>query len=156
MIVLQFVAHLLGDSIVELMASSSKRTYVAHQASQVCCSQSPCPRGRSLLTLASAGNTQILKGRLAQSLVGPGGHRILLASAEHLWQVWDLILNATVPLLPSCWGSSFASYINIYHTDYLKRSTNLSFITFFFSFHTFPDFCHFEHFRWPHFLFLEN
>ena len=75
-----------------------------------------------------------------QSLVGPGVHSILLASTEHLWQVWDLILNATVPLLPSCWGSSFASYINIYHTDYLKRSTNLSFVTFFFFY--------FPHFSW--------
>ena len=28
--------------------------------------------------------------------------------SERLWRVWDLILNAISPLLPSCWGFSFA------------------------------------------------
>ena len=28
--------------------------------------------------------------------------------SEHLWRVWGLILNANSPLLPSCWGFSFA------------------------------------------------
>ena len=28
--------------------------------------------------------------------------------SEHLWQVWGLILNVISPLLPSCWGFSFA------------------------------------------------
>ena len=28
--------------------------------------------------------------------------------SEHLWQEWGLILNANLPLLPSCWGFSFA------------------------------------------------
>ena len=28
--------------------------------------------------------------------------------SKHLWRVWDLILNAISPLLPSCWGFSFA------------------------------------------------
>ena len=27
---------------------------------------------------------------------------------EHLWREWGLILNANSPLLPSCWGFSFA------------------------------------------------
>ena len=37
---------------------------------QVCCSQSPCPHGRPLLTHASTGNTQILKGRSGSVSVG--------------------------------------------------------------------------------------
>ena len=28
--------------------------------------------------------------------------------SEHLWKVKDLILNVILPLLPSCWGFSFA------------------------------------------------
>ena len=52
-IVLQFVGCLLGASMVGLACHSS----------YICCSQSPCPQGRPLLTHASAGNTQTLKGR---------------------------------------------------------------------------------------------
>ena len=60
--VLQFVGHLLSGSMMGLRVTSSKRTYVTCHASQVCCSQSPCPRGRPLLTRASTGDTQTLKG----------------------------------------------------------------------------------------------
>ena len=51
------------------------------------------------------------KAGLAQSLVGslgPGMHKVLFEPSKHLWQVLDLILNAILPLLPSCWGFSFA------------------------------------------------
>ena len=37
----------------------------------------------------------------------PGAHKVLFESSEHLWQVWGLILNTILPLLPSCWGFSF-------------------------------------------------
>ena len=49
------------------------------------------------------------KADLAQSVVGslgPGVHKVLFELSEHLWWVWDLILNAILPLLPSCWGFS--------------------------------------------------
>ena len=52
-IVLQFVGCLLSGSMVGLTCC----------ASQVCCNQSPCPHSRPLLTHASAGDTQTLKGR---------------------------------------------------------------------------------------------
>ena len=48
---------------------------------------------------------------LAQSLVGslgPSAHEVLFELSEHLWQVWGLIPNVILPLLPSCWGFSFA------------------------------------------------
>ena len=32
----------------------------------------------------------------------------LFEPSESFWQVWGLILNANSPLLPSCWGFSFA------------------------------------------------
>ena len=70
-IVLQFMSRLLGGSMVGLMVTSSKRTCATHCASQVCCSQSPCPQGRTLLTLASPGDTQTTKAGLTQSLWGP-------------------------------------------------------------------------------------
>ena len=61
--VLQCVVHLTGGCMVGLMTTSSTRTYATHQATQFCCSQSPCPCVRPLLTHASAGDTQTLKGR---------------------------------------------------------------------------------------------
>ena len=78
---------------------------------QVCCSQSPWPHGRPLLTQASAGDTQTLKGRSGSGSVGslgPGAPKVLSEPSEHLWQVWNLILNVISPLLPSSWGLSFS------------------------------------------------
>ena len=34
--------------------------------------------------------------------------KVLFEPSEHLWQEWGLILNVISPLLPSCWGFSFA------------------------------------------------
>ena len=39
--------------------------------------------------------------------LGPGAHSTFEPS-ECLWRAWSLILNAILPLLPSCWGFSFA------------------------------------------------
>ena len=77
---------------------------------QVCCIQSPCPCGRPLVTHTSAGHTQTFKGRTdLVSMDSPGAHKVLFEPSKHLWQVWGLILNAILPLLPSCWGFSVAS-----------------------------------------------
>ena len=64
--------------------------------SWVCLSQSPCPHGRPLLTHASTGDAQTLKGRSSSVSVGLlvlGAHKVLFEPSEHLWQVWGLILN---------------------------------------------------------------
>ena len=82
-IVLQFVGHLLGGSVVGLMPISSKRIYATWHASQVCCSSTRCPCSRSLLTCASTGNRHS-KASLAQSLMGslcPGVHKVLFVSS---------------------------------------------------------------------------
>ena len=77
--------------------------------SQACCIQSPCPCGRPLLTRTSAGDTQTLKGKSdSVSVRSPGVQKVLFELSQRLWQVWGLILNAILPLLPSCWGFSFA------------------------------------------------
>ena len=78
---------------------------------QVCCSQSPCPHSRPLLTPTCTGDTQTLKGRsgsVSVGSLGPGVHKALFEPSERLWQVWGLILNMISPLLPSCWVFSFA------------------------------------------------
>ena len=47
---------------------------------------------------------------LAQSLgsLGPGSHKVLFEPSKCLSWVWGLTLNMILPLLPSCWGFSFA------------------------------------------------
>ena len=71
---------------------------------RVCCTQSPCPCGRPLLTCTTAGDTQTLKGRSGLVSVGsPGVHNILFEPSKCLWWIWGLILNAALPLLLSYW-----------------------------------------------------
>ena len=81
----------------------------------VCCTQSPCPCGRPLLTHTSAGDTQTLQGRFGLVSVGsPGAYKVLFEPSKHLWWVWSLILNTILPLLLSCWGFSFALGSGVY------------------------------------------
>ena len=47
-------------------------------------------------------------GSVSAWSLGPGAHKVLFEPSQHLWWVWDLILNAILPLLTSCWGFSFA------------------------------------------------
>ena len=74
---------------------------------QVCCTQSPRLCGSPLLTCASAGDTHSIRSG-SVSVGSPGVPRVLFEPSEHFWWVWDLILNAVSPLLPSGWGFSFA------------------------------------------------
>ena len=90
-IVLQFVSRLLSHSIVVLKATSFKRTLVPCRTSQVCCSQSPCPCGQSLVTSASTGGTQTLKGQSGSVSFGshcsfrwPWCVQGFLCTSEHL------------------------------------------------------------------------
>ena len=59
-----------GSSARWLYGGASKEAYVTHCVTQGCCNQSPCPRGRPLLTRASTGDTQHSEEDLAQSLWG--------------------------------------------------------------------------------------
>ena len=82
---------------------------LSHLASQVCCSLSPCPHGRPLLTPASA-DTQTRNGRSGSVFVGslgPGASKVFFELSKRFWLVWGLILNVISPLLLSCWGFSF-------------------------------------------------
>ena len=100
---------LLCGYMVGLLVTSSKRASTTLW--EICCSQSLCPCGRPLLACASTGDTQTLKGRsgsVSAGSQGSGVHKVLFEPSECLWQVWGLILNTVSPLLPSCWGFSFA------------------------------------------------
>ena len=69
---------------------------------QVCCTQSPCPCGRPLLTCTFAGDTQT---QFWLSLCGVSGSwwaQNLFEPSEHFWWVRGLILNVISPLQPSC------------------------------------------------------
>ena len=77
-IVLQFVACLLGGSMVGLTDS----------VFQVCCSQCPCLSGRPLLTIPLQETFKHSKAGLAQSLVGSLGpvHTRCFEPSEHHWR----------------------------------------------------------------------
>ena len=68
----------------------------------------PLPLRQPLLTCTSTGDTQT---QFCLSLCGVSGFwcaQGLFECSERLWQIWSLVLNAILPLLPSCWGFSFA------------------------------------------------
>ena len=70
--------------------------------------QSPCPCSNPPLTRNSIGDPQT---QFCLSLCGVSGSccaQGLFEPSECLWQEWGFILNANSPLLPSCWGFSFA------------------------------------------------
>ena len=95
-----------GGSMVGLMATSSQRAYAVH--TQVYCTQSSCPCGRPLLAHTFAGDTHT---QLWLNLCGISGSwcaQGVFEPSECLWWVRGLILNTISPLLPSCWGFSFA------------------------------------------------
>ena len=102
---------LLSGSMVGLMATSSKRTNSTQIVSQVCWSQSPCPLAGHCWPVPLQETLKHSKVGLAQSL---WGLRVLvhtrfclsLPSVSGGYGV--LILNMISPLLPSCWGFSFA------------------------------------------------
>ena len=72
LVFLQFVGHL--QSVGQLYGGADgnllQKDYATCCTSQVCCSQSPCPCGRPLLTLPLQETHKHSKADLAQSLMG--------------------------------------------------------------------------------------
>ena len=59
---------------------------------QGCCTQSPCPCGRPLLTHLSTGDIQTLKDRSGSvSVESPGAYKVFFEPSKHVWWVWGLI-----------------------------------------------------------------
>ena len=83
-----------GFSVVGLMATSSKRTYAIPRAPASAAGHCWPVSLQEILKLSLCGVFWCTQG-------------FVWASERHWW-VWDLILNAISPVLPSCWGFSFA------------------------------------------------
>ena len=89
---------------------------------QVYGTQSPCPCSSPLLTCNSTGDTQT---QFCLSLCGVSGSwciQGLFEPSKCLWQIKGLILNTISPLLPSCWGISFALGLGVSFFGGVQRS----------------------------------
>ena len=96
-----------GSSMVGLMVTSCKRAYAIPRSAA---SRAPAPVAGHCCT--SIGDTQTLKGRSGSvSVESPGAHKVLFEPPECLGWVWGLILNALLPLLPSCWDMYTLLYL---------------------------------------------
>ena len=60
---------------------------------QVCCTQSPCPCSRPLLTCTSTGDTQTQFWLSLYGIPGSWYTQGLFEPSEHLWKVWGLVLK---------------------------------------------------------------
>ena len=81
------------------MVTSSKRSTAP---------RAPAPAAGHCWPISLQETLKHSSGSVSAESLGPGVHKILLEPPEYLWWVWGLILNAISPLLPSCWGFSFA------------------------------------------------
>ena len=109
-IVLQFVSHLAGSSIGQLIAVFSKRTYATLWLPGLLL---PEPHGRPLLTHASAEDPQTLKDRSGS--VSGGGHCTFpLVLLCRRFCLCPSGISAIVPFLSSYWGFSFALGYGVY------------------------------------------
>ena len=68
---------------------------------QVCCTQSPFPHSSPLLTHTFSGDTQTQFLFRLRGVSGSCCAQGLFELSEIFWQVWGLILNTILPLLPS-------------------------------------------------------
>ena len=116
------MGHLLGSSMVRLMVTSSKTAYATG-----CVTRSPEPRAPA----PGAGHCwpvlpqETLNhgfGSVSVGSLGPGVHKILFEPFKHLWQVWGLILNTILPLLPSFKDFSFALGLGVSFFDGIQHS----------------------------------
>ena len=83
------------------MVTSSKRTYAIPKARAPVPATDHCQpiSPQEMLKHSSVCLCRVPGSWCAQGLFEP---------SEHLWHNWGLILNTNLPLLPSCWGFSFA------------------------------------------------
>ena len=75
---------------------------------QACCTQSPCPCSSPLLTATSTRDAETQFCLCLCEVPGSWCAQSLFEPSEHLWREWDLNQKANLPLLPFCWGFSFA------------------------------------------------
>ena len=86
--------------MVGLMATSSKRACAVPKSAAP---RAPAPADPYLHRRCSDSSVLVFVGSL-----GPGVHKICLSPPSVSGGYGVLILNVILPLLPSCWGFSFA------------------------------------------------
>ena len=79
---------------------------------QVCCTQSPCPCGRPLLTCTSTGDGETQSCLCLCEVPGSWCTQSLFEPSEHLWWEWGLILKANSPLLPFCFPCQTVKHLS--------------------------------------------
>ena len=99
--------HLPRGSTVGLTVTSSKRAYATGCVTQVAAPRAPAPAAGHCWPVPPR-ETQHRSASVSVGSLDPGVHKVLFEPSEHLCLVWGLILNVILPLLPSCWGFSFA------------------------------------------------
>ena len=87
------------------MVTSSKRAYATPSSAAP---RAPVPVAGQCWTVPLQETFKHSKAGLTQALWGLLVCTRFCLSPWAFWWVWGLILNAVLPLLPSCWGFSFA------------------------------------------------
>ena len=93
-----------GSSMVGLMATSSKRAYAIPRSAAP---RAPAPVESTADPYLHRRHSNTV---LSQSPWGLWSWctQSMFEPSEHVWRVWGLILSMNLPLLPPCWGFSFA------------------------------------------------
>ena len=112
---LRFVGYLLSSSIVQLVATSSKRTFPQATPPRTSTVRGPLLATGHCWPMPPQETFKCSQADLAQSLWGslllflsPVAPKVLFAPSESLWRVWDLILKEIVTLIQSCCSFSLA------------------------------------------------
>ena len=96
-----------GSSMVGLMFASSKRAYSIPRSTAP---RAPGPTAPAAVHFWPVPLEETLK-HSSVCLCGVSGSwctQNMLDLSKYLWWLWGLILNVILPLIPSCWGFSFA------------------------------------------------
>ena len=101
-----------------VMAISSKRAYITPRSTE---SRAPAPVAGHCWSVPPQETLKPRSGSVSAGSLGPGAQG-LFEPPKCLWWVWGLILNAISPLLPPCWGFSFAQRCGVSFLGGLQHS----------------------------------
>ena len=96
-----------GSSLVELVATSSKRVYAVPRPTTP---RAPAPAAGHFWPIPPQETLKHSSGCL-WGVSGSWCAQGLFESSKCLWQAWGLILSVILPLLPSCWGFPLPLYV---------------------------------------------
>ena len=99
-----------GNSMVGLMVTSSKRAYATPRSTAP---RGPVPAAVHCWPVSLQKTLKHSSASVSGSWCTQGFLKPLSSKMPYLWQVRHLSLNVLSPLLPSCWGLSFAFWCAI-------------------------------------------